>query len=186
MWGCSIRVVIVPSFLAFSFLGPSIYFHSLASFNSLFLAIWIVSGTTPMLISEGDFYILGRGSPLEVTGLALSMTVNGLVTGLIVFRILKLSQEVKTSTANDQILGVTNGSTLQRVIFILIESDMALFSIQLARLVASTMLTNPAEITLDLMISIHNMLNVIIRSLIVTLFTEKMSLSRVLRLPSSW
>ena len=115
------------------------------------------------------------------------MTVNGLVTGLIVFKIFKVSQEVRTSTAGDRILvGVTNGSTLQRVIFILIESNMALFSMQLARLVANTMLTNSGQTTLDLMISIHRMLNVIIGSVIITLFTDNMSPSRVLHLPSSW
>ena len=33
IWGYSIRVVIVPSLLAFAFLGPLIYLHSLAIFN---------------------------------------------------------------------------------------------------------------------------------------------------------
>ena len=82
---------------------------------------------------------------MGVAGLALSMTVNALVTGLIAFRIFKVFREVKTATANDQILGVTGGSTLRRVVFILIESGMALFSIQLARLVVTIVKTDAAQ-----------------------------------------
>ena len=74
---------------------------------------------------------------MALTGLTLSMIVNALVTGLIVFRIFKVFRALKTSAADDRILGVTGGSTLQRVIFIIIESGVALFSIQLARLVAT-------------------------------------------------
>ena len=101
------------------------------------------------------------------------MTVNALVTGLIVFRIFKVFQEVKACTSDDQCLGVTGGSTLRRVIFILIESGMALFSIQLARLVATIVYvltgTNASLSALHLIIGIHQMLNVIIRSVVVTL-----------------
>ena len=90
------------------------------------------------------------------------MTVNALVTGLIVFRIFKVLQEVKTSTADDQILGVTGGSRLRRVIFIIIESGMALFSIQLARLLVSIIgNTDAAYDAFYLIASIHEMLNVI-------------------------
>ena len=46
-------------------------------------------------------------------------------------------QEVKTITANGRILGVTGGSRLQRIIFILVESGMTLFSIQLALFVVT-------------------------------------------------
>ena len=79
-------------------------------------------------------------------------------------------QEVKTGTADDQILGVTGGSTLRRVIFIIIESGMALFSIQLARLVV-TIVDNDAAYDANFLIgSIHEMLNVIIILVIATLF----------------
>jgi len=132
MWGYNIRVVIVPSLSAFAF-----------------LAIWMAAGTPEWV------------STLEVTGLALSMTVNTLVTGLIVFRILKVFQEVKTRDADNQILGVTGGRTLQRVIFILIESGMALFSIQLARLVVIVVLEShsAASEAFYFIIGIHEMLN---------------------------
>ena len=105
-----------------------------------------------------------------MAGLTLSMTVNALVTGLIVFRIFKVFREVKTGTPDDQILGATGGSTLRCVIFILIESGMALFSIQLARLVVTIMTTNAANDAYYLIAGIHEMLNVIIISVIATLF----------------
>ena len=176
IWGYSIRVVIVPSFLAFAYLGPLIYLHSLPTdFNLWFLATWIASGAAPLSILDDQSSGLDWIDILTLTGLILSMTVNALVTGLIVFRIFKVFQKVKTSTADAQILGVTGGSTLRRVIFIIIESGMALFSIQLARLVVTIvgiMTPDPvyALAAFSLIVTIHEMLNVIIRSVIPTLF----------------
>jgi len=96
---------------------------------------------------------------MEVASLALSMTVNALVTGLIVFRIIKVFQEVKTAcTVDGQILGVTGGGTLRRVIFVLIESGMALFSIQLVRLVVTIVITEPANHAGYLISSTHKMI----------------------------
>ena len=70
-------------------------------------------------------------------------------------------QEVKTSTVDDQILGVTGGSTLRRVIFIIIESGMVLFSIQMIRFVLTIVPTEPSYLLL--FIGMQQMLNVIIR-----------------------
>ena len=70
-------------------------------------------------------------------------------------------QKVKTGTTDDQILGVTGGSTLQPVIFIITESAMALFLIQLARLVLTTMTTDASSDAFYLIGGIHEMLNVI-------------------------
>ena len=67
-------------------------------------------------------------------------------------------QEVKTSTADDQNLGVTGGSTFRRVVFIIC---MALFAIQLARLVATIVNTDAFYDASYLMVGIHEMLNVI-------------------------
>ena len=89
-----------------------------------------------------------------------------LVTGLIVLRIFKVFQEVKTGTLDDQTLGTTGGSTLKRVIFVLIESGMALFSIQFARLVVTILTTDTAFAAYYIIVGIHEMLNVIIRSVI--------------------
>ena len=163
VWGHSIRVVIVPSFLAFAFLGTLIYLHSLSDLNLWFLAMWIVGGTAPLFFVQGQYRSPEWTVALAIVNLTLSMTVNALATGLIVFRILKVFQKVKTGTADDQILGMTSGSTLRRVVFIIIESGIALFSIQLARLVVTIVISaNPAaQDAFYLIGSIHEMLNVI-------------------------
>jgi len=142
VWHNRIRVVIIPLILAFTF-----------------LAIWVASGVAPAMSTSivQEFSTTFWGYSLGVTGLTLSMTVNALVTGLIVFRILKVSWEVKT-TLEDQILDVTDGSgTLQRVIFVLLESGMALFCIQLARLVVTFVPVDDAYQWF--IVSLHEMLN---------------------------
>ena len=155
--------MIVPSFLAFTFLGPLIYLHSLSDLNPWFLAIWIAIGTAPLSIVQGQYFTPEQWTiTLGTTGMALTMTVNALVTGLIVFRVFKVFQKVDTSTADDKILGVTGGSTLRRVMFIIIESGMVLFAIQLARLVATIATTGAVGTDAnDFIIGIHEMLNVI-------------------------
>ena len=70
------------------------------------------------------------------TSLALPMVVNALVTGLIVFKILKVFLKV-TPILDEATLGPTLDTKLQvqRVIFLIIESGMALFAIQLIAIV---------------------------------------------------
>ena len=100
------------------------------------------------------------------------MAVNTLVTGLIVFKILKVFLGVKVTSIERQLgsLSSTAGGTkLRHIIFVIIESGMALFAIQLVRLVltgllARTPTSGAIEIGLDFAIDIHEMLNVIIRS----------------------
>ena len=138
------------------------HLHSLTDFTNLWiLAIWIAAGAPPLSIVQGQDYSPLWSVNLTIAGLTLSMTVNALVTGLITFKIFKVFQEVKTATADDQILGVTGGSTLHRVIFIIIESGMALFSIQLTRLVAAIVTTDAADDVYYLISGIHEMFNVI-------------------------
>ena len=162
--------MIAPAFLAFAFLGQLIYLHLVTDFDLWFLAFWIASGTAPMSIVQGQMYVANWGGTMEEAGIALSMTVNALVTGLIVFRIFKVFQESKTIPTDDQSSGDTGGSTLQRVMFILIESGMALFLIQVARLVGRIVRTDAGIDTYYLIVGIHEILNVIIRSIISTLF----------------
>jgi hypothetical protein len=102
-----------------------------------------------------------------MTSLAASMTINALVTVLIVFRIFKVFHEVKD---------VTGGKKLCSIIFIIIESGMALFAIQLACLViAATEERTNAECNIYLLIGcIHKMLNVVISSVTATLYITKM------------
>ena len=92
------------------------------------------------------------------------MTVNALVTGLIVFRIFKVFRQVK-STSEDQKLGATGsgGSKLRSVIFVIIESGMALFTIQLVRLVLSSgnlVTVDAIYKAYELIVVTHQMLNV--------------------------
>jgi hypothetical protein len=122
------------------------------------------------------------------------MAVNALMTGLIVFKILKVFLELK-STSVERTLGSlssTGSSKLQHIIFIIIESGMALFAIQLVRVVLSTSLVaqtggsefaGPLRHGLNLVIGIHQMLNVIIRSVRFYLFcfTDDIYLGRASR-----
>ena len=81
------------------------------------------------------------GGTLGLTGLAASMVVNALVTGLIVFKILKVFLSVKATSVEQTFgsLSSTGGPKLRHIIFIIIESGMALFAIQLARVVIGSL-----------------------------------------------
>ena len=61
------------------------------------------------------------------------MAVNALVTGMIVFRILKTTGVMPISV--ERTLGSTGGNKFRHIMFIIIESGMALFAIQLVRVV---------------------------------------------------
>ena len=100
-----------------------------------------------------------------ITGLAASMAVNALMTGMIVFRILKATGVKPTSV--EQTLGSTEGNKFRHIMFIIIESGMALFAIQLVRIVLSfTSVTEEQlpflQAALDFVIAINQMSNVII------------------------
>ena len=49
------------------------------------------------------------------TGLAISIALNALVTGLVVFRVFKVFREVRAAS-NERILGATGGDTLGAII----------------------------------------------------------------------
>ena len=86
------------------------------------------------------------------------MTVNTLVTGLIVFKILKVSLQVKGS-----LVGSTGGTKFQHILFVIIESGMTLFAIQLILLVLYVVQSVDQKY-LNFVISTNEMFNVIIRS----------------------
>ena len=96
-----------------------------------------------------------------VTSFALSMIVNTLATGLIVIRILKVILEVNRASSSS--LGATGGGKLGPVIFTIIESGMALFAIQLVRVVFSCLesLGYPTTLAFSLIIGTNQMFNVI-------------------------
>jgi len=130
-----------------------------------YLVVWLV-GLSAEYIAQNNLLAPDWSNDLALTCLGMSMTVNALATGLIVFRIIKVFQEVK-ATSDDQTLGFTHGSKLRSIILIIIESGMALLSIQLARLIITILglETNDSgyEDAVQLIICIHQQLNVIIR-----------------------
>ena len=96
------------------------------------------------------------------------MAVNALATGMIVFRILKVTSGVKP-TSVERTLGSTGGSKFRHIMFIVIESGMTLFAIQLARVVLGfapmPVEQEPQDFFIaasDTVININQMLNVII------------------------
>ena len=100
-----------------------------------------------------------------ITGLAASMAVNALMTGMIVFRILKATRVKPTSV--ERILGSTEGNKFQHIMFIIIESGMALFAIQLVRFVLEFISVPVEQVHIliaadDFVVVINQMLNVII------------------------
>ena len=118
---------------------------------------------------------------LFITGLTVSMAVNALVTGMIVFRILKVTGVSRpTSTSVERSLGSTGGTKFRHIMFIIIESGMSLFAIQLVRVVLA-IISAPVEhwqeplfrAVYDIVVVINQMLNVIIiiRSLHLSFFS---------------
>ena len=115
------------------------------------------------------------GMTLTLTALAASMAVNTLVTGLIVFKILKVFLEVervkREATSVERTLGSlssSGGTKLRHVLFVIIESGMALFAIQLVRVMlfcpplAVQVPVKSYMTALQSVIVIHEMFNVII------------------------
>ena len=77
------------------------------------LATWLATiGATTYV--QGQFFIATWGGTLIITSFAISIAVNALVTGLIVFEILKVFLEVKaSSTSVERSLGSTRGSSFK-------------------------------------------------------------------------
>ena len=100
---------------------------------------------------------------MTYTGAAASMAVNALVTGMIVFKIIKVFLEVDPILA-ELTLDSTGGSKLRHVIFVIMESGMMLFAIQLIRLLFWILPMEWTSFAADYADVINQMLNVIIIS----------------------
>ena len=113
---------------------------------------------------EQDIFVIAPwGNMLILTGLATSMAVNLLGTGLMVFKILNVFWKYNlNATLVERILELKSAmGEFRYILFVIMESGMALFAIQLVRIVFTS--TGPVA-GRDLVIGIHEMLNVIIRS----------------------
>ena len=168
--------MIVPAILAFAFLRMSTYFTiDPLILIILALAIWIGIGVAPVYFVQDQVLTAPWSSVLGMTGLVLSMIVNGLVMGLIVLKIFRVLREVKAASDNGM-LGASGRSKLRPILFVLIESGMMLFSIQLIRLVVSRLFVpwrvdSPgADNAYPFFSALHGMFNVIIRTHISILF----------------
>ena len=91
------------------------------------------------------------------------MAVNALMTGMIVFRIFKVTGAMPSNSV-EQNLGSTGGNKVRHIVFIIIESGMALLVIQVVRLVLVFMPKTTAQwgVASNFVIAINQVLNVII------------------------
>ena len=134
--------------------------------------MWWTAGLGAVSIGPHELDKIAWGNILALTSLTASMTVNALVTGLIVFKIFQVFREVEVNTASTgESSGFITGRKLRSIIFIIIESGMALFAIQVAGLVFTVLASTDVEADSEnLIICIHEMLNVIASSVTVTPF----------------
>lgn len=132
--------------------------------NSPPLALWMTCIAGNFIAADG-IDSTRWSTNVTTTSLVVSMSLNALVTGLIVFKIFWVFQEVKSSTTtlDKNSLGASGGRQLRYVMFVIIESGMALFSIQLARVVSTGLRVGGTNSDLDafnIIVSSHEMLNV--------------------------
>ena len=126
------------------------------------LATWFASDAS-ITFDQGQFSNAAWGLPVTLTSFAASMAVNTLVTGLIVFKIFKVFLEVKAATVERTLGSLTStagGTKLRNIIFVIIESGMTLFAVQLIRVVFVNLPVESAPNTLNLIMGINQMFNV--------------------------
>jgi hypothetical protein len=128
-------------------------------FNLFPLALWLACANASQILPNGILQA-PWGTWMGVAGIVLSMIVNAYATGLIAFKILKVYRNVKPTLGT---LG-NGGIKYRNVISIVIESGMALFCIQLIRvvLIVNFEMTG-SEVPLNalqIVIGIHEILNV--------------------------
>ena len=170
----SIKAIIIPGTdWQYQALNPTWEFPETSIWNSEDLGTDIQQGeasiSAPISVPmpEGQISETTWGVPVTLTSFAFSMAVNTLVTGLIVLKILKVFIEVR-STSVERTLGTTGGTKLQHIIFVLIESGMALFVIQLVRFFCYLPLRSGQAY--NVIVGINEMFNVIIGSVYIYFF----------------
>jgi len=148
VWGGKIRIIIIPSILAI-----------------MFLATWLAAiepkSKLPRDTGASErahlFIVHVRWKyMINLISIALSLTVNAIVTGLITLKIVKVYRDVRPSLEEN--LSISGGSKLRPIIFVMIESGMVLFAIQLFRFC----ITITQGTSFRFIIGIHQMSNGII------------------------
>ena len=166
--------MITPTILALAYIGILIYLDLLPDFNLLPLGTWEGGIGGLYIADDGGLSQTLWGEILTIMSVAISMAVNALVTGLIVYRIFKAFRKVQRgSTSVEKSLGVNGGRKYRSLIFVIIESGIALFAIQLVRVILILPpLLNSISINLNLkfVYVIHQMFNVSITLVIINLY----------------
>ena len=132
--------------------------QAIFSFNLFlfFLALWLACANASKILPNG-IQQAPWGTWMGVASIVLSMIVNAYATGLIAFKILKVYRNVKPTSGN-------GGSKFRSVLSVIIESGMALFCIQLIRVVLIVnfeMTGSDVPLNaLEIIIPIHEILNV--------------------------
>ena len=157
--------MVIPLILVVTFLGQSIVCLILPSrFEVYPVALWIPGSV--LLYEPVPNWVY----PINLASFATSVTTNALVTGLIVFKIVKVYCEVVRTASVESTLRTTARSKLWLIIFIFIESGIFLLCMQLAQLVLNIVQTDAAIRVDQPFAYIVEVLNVIIRSVIFTRF----------------
>ena len=138
----------------------------MSDFNLFPLATWLVGLSAFSLVQGQIAFAASWGDSLAETSLIISMTVNALVTGLIIFKILKVLGDVQASSVQSLSFNAGSLRAFRTVIFILFESGIVLFSLQLARLLLTIVVTDASGDAFELIVGMQQMLNVIIRLVI--------------------
>ena len=127
------------------------------------LGIWLAAGSASY-IADGSIRVTLWGLIATNISVTISMAVNALVTGLIVCRIFKVFRKVRQgSTSTEKSLGVIGGIKYLSLIFVVIESGIALLTIQLVRVILSFppfFISIPINLNLKFVYVIHQMFNV--------------------------
>ncbi|KAF8808235.1 hypothetical protein BYT27DRAFT_7255738 [Phlegmacium glaucopus] len=95
VWGCDIRVVILPSILAF-----------------VFLVSWLGGSSSQYILSPRHITVPYWGNCMVLAGITISMTVNALVTCLIAFKIFKFGRNWREKIRTVMFVLIESGMVL--------------------------------------------------------------------------
>ncbi|KAF8801566.1 hypothetical protein BYT27DRAFT_7198099 [Phlegmacium glaucopus] len=141
VWGYNTYVVIIPAILTFAFLP---------TWLSTVASVYIANNQLATTKQDWAYKVVP-------TCVGMSLTVNALVTGLIAFRIVRVYCQVKP-TLYGKMSGTISECRLRSIVFIVIESAMALFAFQLVWVVCTIVKADAASYVLNVIVGTHQML----------------------------